>query len=349
MTVRTRLVLLVVFSSLLVLAQQKQPAPQTPRQALIEMINGGEQAVKKHLTVEIQQMIHDLEQKKSDGKDTGATAAGFGLPGMIGGNLGFPVFGKDLKTFDAGNVFLSYKDQGEQQVVEVHVEGDDLRGDEDDLQLSIHLLQDGQEIEIPYMPNITIGMKKQEGIWRINSVGGSLKATIGDPKFFLAISKMQHEEKVSARKAATATRPEPRIQDVSTAMNMLSFAESMYARQHPDIGFTCNLADLLNSKEDGSSFTGMLDPQIATGTANGYRYSISGCETKPAEIFHLVAEPLVQGGGAKAYCVNATRILRASDDGRGSTCLASGRVFNGAPETTSESKDHGEIELKVVK
>ncbi|PYP90050.1 MAG: hypothetical protein DMG65_12560 [Candidatus Angelobacter sp. Gp1-AA117] len=93
----------------------------------------------------------------------------------------------------------------------------------------------------------------------------------------------------------------------------------MYARQHPDIGFTCNLADLLNSTEGSSSYTGMLDPQIATGAANGYRYSISGCETKPAEIFHLVAEPLAQGGGAKAYCINATRILRVSDDGRGST------------------------------
>ncbi|PYP90049.1 MAG: hypothetical protein DMG65_12555 [Candidatus Angelobacter sp. Gp1-AA117] len=60
MTVRTRLVLLIVFSSPLVPAQQKQPAPQTPRQALIEMIHGGEPAIKKHLTIEIQQMIHDL-------------------------------------------------------------------------------------------------------------------------------------------------------------------------------------------------------------------------------------------------------------------------------------------------
>ena len=348
MTVRTRLVLLIVFSSLLVLAQQKQPAPQTPRQALIEMINGGEQAIKKHLTLEIQQMIHDLEQKKPGGKST-PTELRLGMM-MGGGDFGLPAFGKDLKTFDTGNVFLSYKDPGEQQVVEVRVEGDDLRGDEDDLQFSIHVLQDGQEMEIPYMPNITVGMKKQEGIWRINSVGGSLKAEIGDPKFFQAISKMQHEEKASARKAATATRQEPRIQDVSTAMNMLSFAETMYAQQHPDIGFTCNLADLMNSNEGGSSqFTGMLDPQIATGTANGYRYSISGCETKPAEIFHLVAEPLAQGGGAKAYCTNATRIVRVSDDGRGSTCLASGRVPNRVPDTKSESKDHDEVELKVVK
>src|SRR5690348_9697373 len=43
------------------LAYQKQPpqavVPQTPRQALIEMIRGGGEAVLKHLTVEMQQVI----------------------------------------------------------------------------------------------------------------------------------------------------------------------------------------------------------------------------------------------------------------------------------------------------
>lgn len=350
----TRLVLLLVFSSLLVLSQQKQPAPQTPRQALIEMMNGGEQAIRRHLTIEIQQMIQDMEQKKSNGKGKDAdTGVGFdmpGIPGMIGGSLGFPVFGKDLEKFDSGNVFLRYKDWNGQQVVEIRVDTDDLRGDEDELQLSIHLLADGQEMEVPYMPNIILGMKKQQDIWRINSVGGSVKAEIGNPDFFLALAKLASQKRASAHKAAAAPAPrqEPMVQDVSTTVSILAFAESTYAQRHPDIGFTCNLADLLNH-EEGSSFPGVLDPQIATGAANGYRYSISGCETKPAEIFHLTAEPVAQGGGAKAYCTNATHILRVADDGRGSTCLSSGRVLNGASDTRAESKDHDEVGVRVVK
>src|SRR5437660_9475631 len=130
------------------------------------------------------------------------------------------------------------------------------------------------------------------------------------------------------------------------AVRMLAFAESSYAQQHPDTGFTCNLADLINDKDTPASYAGFLDPQIATGTANGYRYSISGCESKPAEVFRLVAEPLVPGNGAKAYCVNATHVVRASDDGRGSTCLAAGKVAQWGDDIKGDHEVRSTIILK---
>ena len=58
----------------------------------------------------------------------------------------------------------------------------------------------------------------------------------------------------------------------------------------------------------------------------GYKFSLSGCQGKPAETFHVVAEPVSLAGGAKAYCTDATRNVRTSDDGSGSTCLMAGKL-----------------------
>jgi hypothetical protein len=109
---------------------------------------------------------------------------------------------------------------------------------------------------------------------------------------------------------------------------MLAFAERMYAEKNPDVGFTCNLSDLVSDKSGGAAFSQYLDPQIASGAYHGYRFSISGCESRPSEVFHLIAEPVA---GGKAYCMNATHTLRMSDDGRGASCIAAGK-----PATSDE-------------
>src|SRR5947199_4839333 len=318
-----------LLSSLFLSAQQKQPpAPQTAHQAMIEMLTGGEKAIEKHLTLEIQQMIADESKKKGPRRE--ATGIGFDGGGMLGVSLaGLPLLGKDLQTFDTGPALLTYNDRREKQKVEVRVEGDDLRGDEDEVQLSFHVFQDGQEQSIPYMPSLTVTMKQQEGIWRLNQIGGSVKLAVGDRKFFEDLRKSQEPAKLTATASTANTSKEKERSFQSSpfmAVRMLAFAESSYAQQHPDTGFTCNLADLINDKDAPTSYAGFLDPQIATGTANGYRYSISGCEGNPAEVFHIVAEPLAPGNGAKAYCTNTTNILRTAEDGRGSTCLTAGKV-----------------------
>jgi hypothetical protein len=58
----------------------------------------------------------------------------------------------------------------------------------------------------------------------------------------------------------------------------------------------------------------------------GYRFSLSGCQDKPSGSFHLVVEPVSPTGKAKAFCTDATNNVRSSDDGSGSSCLASGKV-----------------------
>ena len=310
---------------------------------MIEMITGGEKAIEKHLTLEIQQMIAENSKKKG--------SAGILANGLSMNLAGLPLMGKDLQTFDTGPVFLTYNDRREKQKIEARVENDDLRGEEDEVQLSFHIFQDGQEQTIAYMPSITVTMKRQEGIWRLNQIGGSVKLAVGDPEFFRSLDRQESSSRVTASGPvgvrAENTRETPSFQSSpSIAVSTLAFAESSYAQQHPDIGFTCNLADLMNDKDPSVAYGGLLDPQITTGTANGYRYSISGCEGKPAEVFHLVAEPLVPGNGAKAYCTNATHILRSADDGRGNTCLTAGKVAQWADEARGDQEVKSTIILK---
>ncbi len=67
-----------------------------------------------------------------------------------------------------------------------------------------------------------------------------------------------------------------------------------------------------------------IDPDFAKGVYNGYRFALSGCERRPASVFHVVAEPVV--GHGKAYCNDNANNIRASEDGRGLTCLTSGKL-----------------------
>src|SRR5260370_35574088 len=47
-------------------AQQKREAPeQSPRQAILEMFSGGEEAFKKHLTPEVQETIKELRMSSA--------------------------------------------------------------------------------------------------------------------------------------------------------------------------------------------------------------------------------------------------------------------------------------------
>ena len=315
-------------------AQQTHPGSpekpaQTPRQALLEIITGGGKAIAKHMTVELQKAITEASKPKKDASAKAspdmsmAGLAFMGIPSLAGE--------KDLQTFESGPLLFSYSPANTKEKIEVRVEGDDLSGDQDEIMLSIHLFKDGQEQSVPFMPNIVVGLKQQEKIWRLNEIGGNARLAVGDPKFFEDFLKLQRSgesdtqpQKHSAE--ATGKEEPPRLEAVSI-VNILAYAETGYANSNPDVGFTCNIADLVNGK-DAAAFSEAIDPQVGTGTYNGYHFGITGCDSRPSTTFRIIAEPLVAGAGSKAYCTDPTHNLRMSDDGRGATCLVSGRVIN---------------------
>ncbi len=298
---------------------QSRPAPsrtQTARQALIEMIVGGQEAQLKHLTVEVQQ-----ELTKPGGKLASQYLASMGVMVKQSGN--------ELKSFDTGSILFTASDSTKAEKVEVVVDSDDLSGDLDTLQLSIHAYQDGKEQEdevMSFAPRVSVEMKKQDNIWRLNNLVVSINVPVGNPKLFQQFrpdrSKSSHTTASLADGGAGSKPEEPRTFDPQTTLRLMSFAEAGYAREHPDSGFACSLTDLLGAK---SNFGEYLEPQLTAAGTNGFRIVVSGCQGIPAGSYQLVIEPISAAAGIKAYCTDATLNVRFSEDGRGSTCLGAGK------------------------
>ena len=301
-----------------VFAQQQAPAapPQTARQALIEMITGGREAAMRHLTVEM--------QKSLQAKGNKSFAQGLVVFDEIkAGSSAFQVF-------DTGQVLLSFSEPGKNEKLEVHVESDDLSGDTDNIELSFHHFLDSVEQDLPYtdmLSHFTIGLKRQENIWRLNEILIGIKVPVGDPALLDKIGKDMAGGGMVGAKIGTGTNGQSESPQMTAEQSvmMIAFAEEAYAQRHPETGFTCSLADL------GKATSFNLDERIFKGEpSNGYKFTLSGCQGKPVEAFHAIAEPLAPGAGAKAYCTDATRNVRSSDDGRGTTCLSSGKPRNAA-------------------
>ena len=169
----TVLVVLAVLASTALCAQPQAqaPPPQTPRQALIEMISGGQEGAMKHLTVEMQKSL------EGNGKNSAAS--------QLAAFDQIRTASSDFQVFETGQVLLSANDPKSNEKFEVHIDSDDLSGDTDNMDISFHQFRDGVEQDIPYtamLSRFTVGMKKQENVWRLNEISVNIKVPVGDPK-----------------------------------------------------------------------------------------------------------------------------------------------------------------------
>ena len=313
----------VLFSSFLFLsfnifsAAQKTvptpPPPQSPRQALIEIFNGGEKALMKHLTVEVQQLFGQTKNQRRV----------FPLD-MFTALRSEP--GVEVETYETGPVLLSVNSPKEHKKFEVNVNTDDLRGDQDTLELSFNMFQDGEEQEPewqPFLSHFSVTLVQQKEIWRLSKINVGAEFDIGDPEFlkktlFKGADKETRARQQEPREHTPSDEPsEPPAMSGDQVVMMLGFAESSFASQHPELGFTCSLADLGDTAKQ-------LGLESATaGSFRGYRINLTGCQGRPSGSFQITAEPITPAG--KAYCTDATHNIRVSDDGRASTCLLAGR------------------------
>jgi hypothetical protein len=320
MSLRTATFLLVVSASTFLFSQAQAPAPpmQTAREALVEMMTGGEKGLTKHLTVEVRDY---LTESNSKGQPVFAFFQGMQQQA-----------GSGLQTFPTGNTLLIINEPAQHKKYEVHVDSDDLSGDQDTLQLSLHSFQDGEEQQddLGYLSSrITVSMKKQEKVWRLSNVGIGMEFPLGDAEFLKKMFGASKQAKTTGMVAAlpephTELKLEPPAFNPVRAVMELGFAESAFARQHSDVGFTCSLSELAEFAKDFG-----MDQQISSGSYMGYKVNLSGCEGKPAGSFQIIAEPLSQGRGEKAVCVDATQNVRVADNGQGSSCLAFGKIDSG--------------------
>jgi hypothetical protein len=282
------------------------------------MVTGDENDFKKHLTLEVQQKLEDIRKNSPPGSMSPAQVI---EAARAGGE-------KNFEAFDAGPVLFSLNDPEERQRWEVRIDGEYLKGDDYQMELSLHRLRQGVDEEPPVDVHLHLSLKQQKGIWRLDVLTVGTRLVLGDPRI-LDKSWWNLPVKTSS---ASNTPPAQTVADDRSkmtpvrALRLIALAEDLYAQKQPANGFTCALSELVEigrGYEDGELYK-FIAPEFAQGVYNGYRFSLRGCSGKTVKTFQAVAEPLA--GHGKAYCTDETKTLRASDDGDGGTCLASGRI-----------------------
>jgi hypothetical protein len=69
----------------------------------------------------------------------------------------------------------------------------------------------------------------------------------------------------------------------------------------------------------------LIDPRLASGKKNGYRFNFSGCDGSPAAKFTVTAVPAEGSFGMRTFCSDQSGTIRSSNDANPDSCLAAGR------------------------
>jgi TonB family protein len=284
---------LFLFSSLSAPAQQQ--APQTARQALLEMFFG---TAPNH-----------LEKHLSDStRNTFKRMSGEGGMSMLDE---FSMFanmtkagGVKFETFDTGPTLLQAEEPDQNQKTEITVEGDNLAGDEDEIELTLHITKEGNEQPLPFIPHFTFIMKTEADVWRLNEIRAEVRVPLADPDFLKNIERQNGKQNE---------------QSAQLGMRMIIGAQNSYRQAHGT--YACNLSGLMGKGQNNGSFG-----DLSTGKHGGYVYVISGCDSTQ---YKVVAEPEINDSGQRAFCSDESGAMRAASDGKATTCLSSGEAVAG--------------------
>lgn len=239
--------------------------------------------------------------------------------------------GQNVKTFETGSVLLVSEDPKTGQKVEITVENDALRGDQDDLELSFQVYKNGQAERTPFMPQMTFSMKQEAQEWTLNEISLTIHLPLADPDFLKAITdKMKPQAGTSATTFSpySESPAQPAGSDalVIAAMRTIVTAEISYASSYPYTGFTCSLSSLdgFGGGAPNEHQAMLINSGLASGKRYGFVFALSGCGAAPASSFQLTAAPNGNGLGRRAFCADQWGVIRAAEDGSPASCLASG-------------------------
>src|SRR5439155_23289740 len=104
--------------------------------------------------------------------------------------------GANLQTFDSGPTLVSV-DQSDKAAehVEITVERDDVMGgDEDQIELALHVTTTGKEQALPFIPRFTVSMKSEPEVWRLNEISVTVRVPLADPDFLKTIEDRQRAQ-----------------------------------------------------------------------------------------------------------------------------------------------------------
>ncbi|HKV79160.1 MAG TPA: hypothetical protein VJP02_13520 [Candidatus Sulfotelmatobacter sp.] len=306
-------------------AVSAQEAPQTARQALLEMFFSKTSGTfSKHLPAVT---LAALEKS--------GALANLQQYSLLAGQL--QTQGTNYQTFETGSVLLSGEDPKTGQKVEVTVENDALRGERDDIELSFQTYKNGQAQRTPFLPRVTFTMKQEARIWKLSEISVTIRLPLADPDLLKAMTENM-KARETANVSVTPVSVTPRTQtatssagsdaQVLAAMRTILAAEITYATSYPRVGFTCTLSDLdgFGGGEPNEHQAMLINSGLASGKKHGFVFTLSGCGGAPATGFHLSTVPNANTFGRKAFCSDQSGTIRSSDDGNPATCFASGTL-----------------------
>jgi hypothetical protein len=325
----------VIFSSgfvllLTTLPVSSQSVPQSARQALLEMFFSKTPGTfEKHLPQAMRAAL----------RKSGATPGTSMLDGFSAITSQLNARGQQLQTFEAGPTLMLIEDPQLHSKFEITVDRDDLRGDEDEIELSFHGSKDGETQTAGAKFRFTLTMKQEAGSWRLNEVLVAVGVSLTDPEFLKAMATPRKptitsvgnsEISSSGSSALTATGAMSATNESSAVGGIRTFntAEVAYAAAFPGHGFTCSLADLggMGGGAGPSEHQAMLiDPRLSSGRKNGYVFKFSGCDGTPATRYSISAVPADANSGTRAFCSDESAVIRFSADGKAESCLHAGQ------------------------
>jgi hypothetical protein len=243
--------------------------------------------------------------------------------------------GTNFQTFETGSVLLSGEDPKTGQKVEVTVENDALRGEQDDIELSFQTYKNGEPQRTPFMPRMTFTMKQEARIWKLNEISITIRLPLADPDLLKAMTE-NIKPRETANVSITPVSVTPQTQSampsagsdaqVLAAMRTILTAEITYEASYPRVGFTCSLSDLdgFGGGDPNEHQAMLINSGLASGKRFGFVFTLSSCGGTPATGFHLSAAPNANTFGRKSFCADQSGTIRSSEDGNPATCFASG-------------------------
>jgi hypothetical protein len=152
---------------------QVQAPPQTARQALLEMLLAKSPgAFEKHLPEAARKSLFE-------GDDASSTSI---LRELTSFRSGIVNSGGQLETFDSGSILLTLDEKEAQRKMEVIVERDDLAGDDDEIELSVHAYVNGKPQPLPVRPRIVLSMEQEKEVWKLNEVTVAMHVPLFGPR-----------------------------------------------------------------------------------------------------------------------------------------------------------------------
>jgi hypothetical protein len=299
-------------------AQQTAAAPQTARQALIEMFFSKTPGT----------LVKHLPTATREALEKAGTLSTLQQYSLLASQL--QTQGQEVKTFETGSVLLAAENAKVGQKVEVTVENDVLRGDREDIELGFHVYKNGEAQLTPFMPQTTFSMKQEAQVWTLNEISVTIHLPLANPEFLKAITeKMKPQSGGNGTVTAAGGISVPGAGSdamVLASMRTILTAEITYFSSYPSVGFTCSLSSLdgFGGGAPNEHQAMLINSGLASGKRYGFVFTLSGCGGPPASSFHLTAAPNGNTFGRKAFCADESGVIRSSSDGNPATCLASG-------------------------